>query len=213
MSHVALGRKDDMPAILEAINQRQSRAASLARDAILVISGSLFVALFAQLFVKLPFTPVPITGQTFAVLIVGAGLGALRGMASLAAYLCWIAAGLPFAAEGAGGADLLAFSSASGGYLWGFVAAALIVGWLAERGWTERVGSAIGVMLIGSVVIYLFGVTWLAAALDVPIMAEGAQLNDALEFGLYPFVVGDVLKLLVAAGLLPVAMRFVGRGD
>lgn len=178
-------------------------------DGLLIVGGSLFVAACAQLFVKLPFTPVPITGQTFAVLLVGASLGAWRGGASLLVYLGWIAAGLPFAAEGLGGADFLGLSSASGGYLWGFVIAAALVGRLAERGWDRRLGSAIGAMLIGTIVIYLFGVTWLGAALDVPITAEGAELNDALEFGLYPFVVGDVLKLLLAALALPLSWKLL----
>jgi biotin transport system substrate-specific component len=184
---------------------------SLTMDAMLVLGGSLFVAAFAQLYVKLPFTPVPITGQTFAVLLVGGALGALRGGASLLLYVGWIAAGLPFASEGQGGAGLLSFSSASGGYLWGFIAAAILVGWLSERAWGKRPSSAIGAMFIGSIVIYGCGVVWLAAALHIPVTAPGAELNDALEFGLYPFVVGDVLKLLLAASILPASRTLIDR--
>lgn len=192
-----------MSSIAKTLSRREGLTSTLATDAILILSGSLFVAACAQLYVKLPFTPVPVTGQTFAVLLVAGALGTVRGGTSLFLYLGWIAAGLPFAAEGKGGADLLAVSSASGGYLWGFVAAALVVGWLGEHGWNRRLGSALGAMFIGSVVIYLFGVTWLAAALDIPVVAEGTELNDALEFGLYPFVVGDALKILLASLTLP----------
>lgn len=186
-----------------------AKTSSLTMDAILVLGGSLFVAAFAQLYVKLPFTPVPITGQTFAVLLVGGALGALRGGASLLLYVGWIAAGLPFASEGHGGVDLLSLSSASGGYLWGFILAALVVGWLSDNGWSQHLSGAIGAMLIGSIVIYGFGVTWLGAALHIPITAPGTELNDALEFGLYPFVVGDVLKLLLASLILPASKRLI----
>jgi biotin transport system substrate-specific component len=181
----------------------------LATDALLVLTGSLLVAGFAQLYVTLPFTPVPITGQTLAVLFVGGALGATRGGLSLLVYLGWIAIGLPFAAEGQGGSDLLAMGSATGGYIWGFVIAAALVGFLAERGWDRDLGRAWAAMLLGSIVIYLMGVSWLAAALDIPVSAEGPQLNDALEFGLYPFVIGDVLKLLIAGIALPAAWKFV----
>ena len=200
-----------MSVIVGALAKRDTSSTSLAVDALLIVSGSLFVAACAQLYVKLPFTPVPVTGQTFAVLLVGASLGAARGGAALLTYLGWIAIGLPFAAEGAGGAGLLAVSSASGGYLWGFVVAALIVGRLAERGWDRRLGSAIGATLIGTIVIYVFGVSWLSGALDIPVTAEGAELNDALEFGLYPFVVGDILKLLLASLTLPLSWKLLNR--
>lgn len=202
-----------MTALAESLGRRDSRTAALATDAVLVLTGSLVVAGFAQLYVRLPFTPVPITGQTLAVLLVGGALGALRGGASLLLYIGWIAMGLPFASEGKGGSELLAAASATGGYLWGFVVAAAIVGFLAERGWDRDLGRAIAAMFIGSVVIYLFGVPWLASALDVPVVAEGSELNDALEFGMYPFVVGDVLKLLLAGVALPAAWRLTRGPD
>ncbi len=199
-----------MTAIAESLGKRDTRAASLASDAVLVLTGSLLVAGLAQLYIRLPFTPVPITGQTLAVLLVGGTLGALRGGASVLLYLGWIAMGLPFASEGKGGAELLGAASATGGYLWGFVVAAALVGFLAERGWDRDLGRAIAAMLIGSIVIYAFGVSWLAAAIDVPVSAEGPELNDALEFGLYPFVIGDVLKLMLAGLALPAAWRLTG---
>ena len=199
-----------MTALAEAIGKRDTRTAALTMDALLVLTGSLFVAGMAQLYLKLPFTPVPITGQTLAVLLVGGALGARRAGASLALYLGWIAIGLPFAAEGNGGVEMLKVTTASGGYLWGFVIAAVLVGWLAERGWDRDVGRAWAAMLLGSIVIYLFGVPWLAAALDIPIAAEGDAFNDALEFGLYPFVIGDILKLLIAGLALPAAWKLAG---
>ena len=199
-----------MTALAEAIGKRDTRSAALTMDALLVVTGSLFVAGMAQLYLRLPFTPVPITGQTLAVLLVGGALGARRAGASLALYLGWIAIGLPFAAEGKSGLDMLKVTTASGGYLWGFVVAAVLVGWLAERGWDRDLGRAWGAMLLGSIVIYLFGVPWLAAALEIPVAAEGDVLNDALEFGMYPFVIGDILKLLIAGAALPAAWRLVG---
>lgn len=199
-----------MTALAESIGKRDTKTAALTTDIMLVITASLFVAGLAQLYIKLPFTPVPITGQTLAVLLVGGALGAKRAGASLALYLGWIAIGLPFAAEGKGGLELLKVSTASGGYLWGFVVAAVLVGWLAERGWDRDLGRALAAMLLGSIVIYLFGVPWLAAAIDVPVAAPGDQMNDALEFGMYPFVIGDVLKLLLAGVALPAAWKLAG---
>lgn len=191
-----------MTALAETIGRRDTKVAALATDALLVLTGSLVVAGLAQLYIRLPFNPVPITGQTLAVLLVGAGLGSVRGGASLLLYLGWIAIGLPFAAEGDGGSALLGAASATGGYLWGFVIAAAVVGWLAERGWDRRLSSAIGAMLLGEIIIFGFGVPWLASALHI-------SGEDALGLGLYPFVLGDLLKLLIAAAALPAAWRFL----
>jgi biotin transport system substrate-specific component len=186
----------------------------MAYVAMVVVGGSLVVAGLAQVSIRLPFTPVPVTGQTLAVLLVGASLGARRGAAALLLYLAEGAVGLPFFAEGRSGAAFL-FSAdplhATGGYLWGFVAAAFVVGFLAERGWDRALGSSIGAMLLGEIVIFACGVAWLSVALDVPIQAPGQSFNDALEFGLYPFAVGDVLKVLIAAGALPGAWKLLGR--
>lgn len=166
----------------------------------LALAGSWLVAGLAQIEVPLPFTPVPITGQTLGVLLVGAALGAGLGVLSMALYLTQGALGLPFFSGGDSGAGFLALSSATGGYLWGFVLSAGAVGWLAERGWDRSVRSSIGAMFLGEVVIYLAGIPWLMYALDAPLI-------EALELGLAPFVVGDTLKLLVAAGLLPAGWR------
>lgn len=201
-----------MTALAQTLVRRDVRG-GLLTDVMLVVLGSLVVAGFAQLSLRLPFTPVPITGQTLAVLLVGASLGSVRGGSALLLYLGEGAAGLPFFAEGRSGAAYLTTADplhVSGGYLWGFVVAAVVVGFLAERGWDRSIKTAISAMLLGEVAIYLLGIPWLAAAINVPVHAAGEQLNDALEFGLYPFVLGDLLKLLIAAGALPVAWRFVG---
>lgn len=195
-----------MTALAQTLPRPSSRAGALAMDALLVVVGSLFIALLAQVSIKLPFTPVPITGQTLGVLLVGTAFGWARGGLTVALYLAEIAAGLPFAAEGKSGLEVLGLATASGGYLWGFLLAGLLCGWLANRGWDRDVRSSLGVMLLGSLVIYAVGVPWLAASIDVP-------AAEALELGLYPFVIGDVLKLLIAAGLLPAAWRLAGRRD
>jgi biotin transport system substrate-specific component len=112
----------------------RGRAAALAADVALVLAGSLFIAALAQVSIRLPFTPVPITGQTLGVLLVGTSFGWIRGGLALVVYLGEIAVGLPFAAEGEAGLDRLLLSTPSGGYLWGFLLAAALMGWLANRG-------------------------------------------------------------------------------
>ncbi|MDQ3669881.1 MAG: biotin transporter BioY [Actinomycetota bacterium] len=177
------------------------RAGALA-DAVLVLGGAALVALAAQLEIHLGFTPVPITGQTFAVLLVGASLGALRGTASLALYLLAGLVGAPVYSGGEEGWEIV--SGVTGGYLVGFVVAAAVTGWLAELRWDRRFSSALSAMLIGSVIIYAFGLPWLAHAADL-----GWQ--KTFENGLYPFVVGDLAKLWLAAALLPATWRLVER--
>ena len=139
-------------------------------------------------------------------MLVGVATGPALVGASMALYLAWAVLGLPVLAPDADGShrvgvDVLLLASATGGYLWGFVVAAAVTGWLARRGWDRSLRSSISVMLLGSIVIYLFGVPWLIAALDLTV-------HQDLEFGLYPFVVGDVLKLLAAAALLPARGRY-----
>ncbi len=175
----------------------------IAWRVLLAFAGSWLVAALAQIEIKLPFTPVPITGQTLGVLLVGASLGAGLGGVSMALYLAQGALGLPFYSGGESGADFLTPSAVTGGYLWGFVLSAAVVGWLAERGWDRSIRSSIGAMFLGEVVLYAVAIPWLMQALDV-------SLAEALELGLAPFVVGDTLKLLAAAGLLPLAWRVVG---
>jgi biotin transport system substrate-specific component len=154
--------------------------------------------------IPLPFTPVPITGQTLGVLLVGASLGPAFGAASLGLYLLQGGLGAPFFADGGSGWEALGRASVTGGYLWGFLLAAAFVGGLARRGWDRSFGSAVGAMFLGEVVIYAVGLPWLRAATD-------ATLEQTLEWGLYPFVIGDTFKLLIAAGLLPVAWWSIDR--
>jgi biotin transport system substrate-specific component len=174
----------------------------LLADVLLVVGGAGFVALAAQVSIALPFTPVPITGQTFAVVLVGAGLGAVLGLASLGLYLFVGALGAPVYADGKHGWDVL--TGPTGGYIVGFVLAAGLTGYLAQRRWDRRFSSAVAAMLTGNVVIYLVGLPWLAEQID-------AELEGTLEAGLYPFVVGDLLKLYLAGALLPAAWGLVGR--
>jgi len=174
------------------------RAAVWLRDVILILLGALFVAALAQVEIPLPFTPVPITGQTFGVLLVGAALGSKRGASSLATYLTLGMIGLPFFAGGAHGLDIVL--GATGGYLIGFVIAAYVIGLLAERGLERSVRTSILPFLAGTVIIYLCGVTWLAVVLG--------SLSKALAAGLIPFLIGDAIKLVAAALVLPAAWKF-----
>jgi biotin transport system substrate-specific component len=174
--------------------------AGLLADAALIAGGAGLMAASAQFAFKLPFTPVPITGQTFSVLLVGAALGTVRGGASA---LLYVLAGLmlPVYASGGEGWDVIA--SASGGYLVSYPFVSALTGRLAERRWDRRFSSAVGAMLTGNVVIYLFGLPLLAVVLNT-------NLEKTLELGLYPFVPGDTFKLYLAAAALPGAWKLVG---
>jgi biotin transport system substrate-specific component len=175
---------------------------SALTDALLVVAGAGFVALAAQIEIHLGFTPVPITAQTFAVLLVGTALGPLLGTLSLALYVAVGLLGAPVYAGGEGGWEWM--EGATGGYLIGFVVAAGVAGLLAERQWDRRISTAVAAMLTGNVIIYLFGLPWLAHVVDY-----GWQ--QTFEAGLYPFVVGDLMKLYLAGALLPAAWRLVAR--
>lgn len=170
---------------------------SLSRQAVLILAGSWLVALAAQ--IEIPLQPVPITGQTFGVLLVGVLLGRKQGAASLLAYLAQGAMGLPVFAGGAGGIARL--WGPTGGYLWGFVVAAFAVGWLSERGWDRRFLTAALAMLVGNVVIYALGVGWLTRFVG---------WETALKVGVWPFLVGDALKIAMAALALPWGWRLIG---
>ncbi len=176
----------------------------IAWRVLLAFAGSWLVAALAQIEIHLPFTPVPITGQTLGVLLVGASLGPGLGAASMLLYLAQGAIGLPFYSGGDSGTEFLRLSAVAGGYLWGFVLSAAVVGALARRGWDRSIRSSIGAMFLGEVVLYAVAIPWL-------MQAAGFSLTEALEKGLAPFVVGDTLKLLAAAGLLPLAWRLVGK--
>jgi biotin transport system substrate-specific component len=171
------------------------------RDALLVVAGVAVVALSAQVVIPLPFTPVPITGQTFGVLLAAAALGPARGVASMALYLLLGVVGVPIFQDASSG--LTYALGATGGYLIGFIVAAWLVGSLARRGLDRRPAGTILAFLAGSLSIYAFGVPWLAFSL-------GVSLPAAIGLGLTPFLLCDAIKAILAAVLLPLAWRLVG---
>lgn len=178
------------------------RTPSAVRETALVAGGVLLVALAAQVVVPLPFTPVPITGQTFAALLVGGAYGLGRGTVTLLLYVAVGCLGAPVFADGAHGSAVLL--SATGGYLVGMVLAAALVGAAADRGWDRRLLTSLVAMLAGSALVYVVGATWLA--LDL-----GLDAATAVELGVRPFVWGDLLKLALAGALLPIAWTGVSR--
>lgn len=194
MTAIALPRKR---VLADAI--AVSGKAQLVRDAVLVLSGTALVALSAQASVPLPWTPVPLSLQTFAVLLTGASLGLVRGGLSALLYLLVGMSGVGWFAEGRSGWEFASF-----GYLLGFVVAAALVGRLAERGGDRTVLRTAATMVVGNLAIYTLGVGWLMAFAHV-------GLGRGLALGLTPFVAGDAVKIALAAGLLPAAWRLVRR--
>ena len=182
---------------------RSRVAARVTFEIACAVVGSFLIAGLAQISFVLPFTPVPITGQTLGVLLVGAAYGPGLGAATILLYLLWAVVGLPVLAPVDGvhatGLDVLRLTAATGGYLWGFVLAAALTGWLARRGWDRTFRSSIGAMLLGSIVIYAVALPWLHHVL------ASSTIEETLQAGLYPFIIGDTLKLLAAAGALPAA--------
>jgi len=164
----------------------------------LVGVGSLLIAVLAQVRIPLPFTPVPVTGQTFAVLLVAAALGARLGAASVILYIAQGALGLPFFAGGGSGFAWL--FGPTGGYLAGFVVAAALVGFLAERGLDRRLSTSLVAFLAGTVVIYACGALWLSVFVGPA---------NAIATGVAPFVIGDTIKALLAGVTLPGAWSLV----
>ena len=186
-------------AVLADLLPATAGARTLARTVALVVGGAALTGLAAQFSLPVAGSPVPVTGQTFAALLVGTALGARRGVAALGLYLLAGMAGLPWFSEGASGAAL-----ATLGYVIGMVLAAGVVGTLARRGADRSPLRTAGAMLLGSLVIYAVGVPYLAASLHV-------SLGRAAELGMYPYMLGDALKVAIAMGLLPLAWRLVGR--
>jgi biotin transport system substrate-specific component len=189
--------------LVDAIAVRSpARQLPWVRNLILIVGGSFVVALCAQLVVRLPFTPIPVTGQTLGVLLVGAALGARRGAAALALYLAEGAAGLPFFAGGAAGFVYLL--GPTGGYLLSFPLAAFITGAAAERGWDRDVLTTAVAMTSGVVVIFALGISWLSFFVG---------WDRVWVAGLLPFLAGAAIKIAVAAAALPVVWKLVGRGN
>ena len=174
------------------------------RSLMLVVGFSLLTALAAQAVIPLPWTPVPVTGQTFAVLLTGALLGSRLGALAMLAYLAEGAAGLPFFKGGAGGAHYL-FLSPTAGYLLAFPAAAFVTGLLAERGWDRRFWSAAAAMWLGSLVILAAGWAWLALFYRTA--------GEAFAAGVAPFLAGDVVKIALAAAALPAGWALLRRRE
>jgi biotin transport system substrate-specific component len=173
-------------------------------DIALVVGGSLLIALCAQLALG---WPIPVTGQTFAVLMIGALLGARRASLSVLVYIMEGAAGLPVFAHGRNGFAVLL--GPTGGYLVGFVVAAYVVGLLAEKGWDRRIGTTVLAMIFGNLVIYAFGLLWLCCMIFLLRLQVGS--GRVLVEGLYHFIPGDLLKIAMAAILLPTGWRLLGR--
>ncbi|WHM38724.1 biotin transporter BioY [Streptomyces sp. BPTC-684] len=169
------------------------------RDVALVLGGAVLTGVAAQIAVPVPGSPVPVTGQTFAALLVGTSLGARRGFLSLGLYALIGMAGMPWFANGTSGAG-----GASFGYVLGMLLASTVVGALARRGGDRSVPRTAGTMVLGSAIIYAVGVPYLAAS-------TGMSLNQAVVAGLTPFLLGDALKAALAVGALPTAWKFVGR--
>ncbi|MBA2380921.1 MAG: biotin transporter BioY [Chloroflexi bacterium] len=178
------------------------RMGSRLRHIALIAVGAAVVLASAQFVIRLPYTDVPITGQTFGVLLVGGALGFRRGLMSIALYVAIGLIGLPFFAEHKGGVGVM--FGGTGGYIIGFMVAASVVGRLAELGWDRRILGALGAMAIGNVVIYLIGVPWL-------MVVHGFDLPTGIALGLTPFLIGDAIKLILAAAAFPAAWWVVGR--
>jgi biotin transport system substrate-specific component len=178
------------------------RMGSRLRHIALIAIGAALIFASSRIAIPVPGSPIPVTGQTFGVLLVGGALGFRRGLASVALYVLIGLIGLPFFAEGKGGVSVIL--GARGGYILGFLVAASLVGRLAELGWDRRIIGALGAMAIGNVVIYLIGVPWLMAVTHIDLATGIAQ-------GLTPFLIGDAVKLILAALAFPAAWWVVGR--
>ncbi|MCU1441082.1 MAG: biotin transporter BioY [Rhodoglobus sp.] len=171
-----------------------------------VVLGAGLVGALAQ--VSIPLWPVPITGQTLGVLVVASLLGLWRGVSAMVLYAAAGAAGLPWFSDASSGVSVIL--GPTGGYILGFIVAAALTGWLAQRNWDRKILGGIVAFLAGSVSVFALGLPWLAAVL-------GLTLEQTLEFGLYPFIIGGVIKAVVAAGLIrggwEIAGRVKRRGD
>jgi len=180
----------------------QPLAGTWVRDTVLVVGAVLLTALCAQISIPVPGSPVPITGQTFAVMLIGASLGVRRGLVSMLAYLVVGAIGAPIFSGGSSGGHVIL--GATGGYIVGFLLAAPLMGWAAARGWDRTPLKAFPVFLVGQLAIFGVGVPWLAVAAHV-------SLSTAITLGFTPFILGGILKGALAGALLPTAWKLAGR--
>ena len=194
--------------LADVIARPSSRARAFAVDAALVLAGAAVVALLAQ--VEIPLWPVPITGQTLGVIIVGASLGAWRGAAALTTYMILGLAGLPIFAGLTG--SLAALAKPSFGFVIGFIFSAFVAGWFAERAWDRRPALAFVGFAAASIVPFLFGIPYLAFVLNVG-MGLDLSFWQILEAGLFPFIVGGLIKAGIAALIIPAAWALVRKVD
>lgn len=190
--------------------QLGERLSSRARDLILVVLGAVLIALTANISIPVPGSPVPVTGQTFSVLLVGGALGFRRGLSSAALYLL-MGLFLPVYAQHRSGPAVFGWIDAggvhlgaTGGYLLGFLLASSVVGRLAELGWDRHLGAALAAMALGNALIYGVGLPWLA-------VAAGLGPQETLAKGLFPFLIGDALKLVAAGAILPLGWWTIRR--
>lgn len=192
------------PTVISVIWPTASSADRVLRAAVLAVLGSLI--LWASAKIHIPFWPVPMTMQTFAVLVLGAAYGWRLGSATVILYLAEGAMGLPvFSGTPERGIGIVYMAGPTGGYLIGFVAAAAFVGWLAERGWDRSLWRMLIAMTVGHALVFLFGLAWLASLIG---------FEQAIAAGLTPFWTATVLKTALAAAVLPLAWRAVaGRGQ
>ena len=175
--------------------------AAWVRNVVLVVGAAAFVAVCAQIAIPLPFTPVPLTLQTFAVVLSAGVLGSWRGAAAMLLYAVVGSLGAPIFFQGSSG-----FGGVTFGYVIGFIIGAFIVGKIAEHGATRTFWRAVGLMVLGNAIIYVFGTTWLAVSLQW-------DPATAIVKGVLPFLAGDAIKILIAAGVLPLAWRLVRKVD
>lgn len=195
---LALGR----PTLADRIVSR-----TRVMDVVLIVAGAALTAVSAQ--IAVPLWPVPITGQTLAVLLVGVTLGAVRGGLSMVLYAILGIVGLPVFSESSSGWGVIA--GPSGGYIIGFIFAAILTGWLAQREWDRKLLRAFVAFLAGSVVTFAFGLPWLATYLGA--VGVPNDLNSVLTAGLYPFILGGIVKSILGAGIITLAWVAVGRRD
>ena len=198
MSSILAILQPSRPTIADSFYNR-AVPGTLTREVVTIVSGSLVVAACAQVAIPLRFTPVPITGQTLGVLLVGMSLGSRRGIVAMMLYLLEGAIGLPVFAGGALG--LAKLFGPTAGYLWSYPVAAGLVGWLSQRGWDKNPIPTFGANILGSIVILFMGCGWLSLFVD--------GLNRAFLLGVTPFLLGDIIKAAAVGALLPIAWKIV----
>lgn len=205
MSSIAADRR---PVLADLIARPSDRVRAFAVDAGLVVAGAAIVALLAQ--VEIPLWPVPITGQTLGVIVVGAALGSRRGAAALTTYLLLGLAGLPIFAGFTG--TIAAIGKPSFGFIIGFIVSAFVAGWFAERAWDRKPLLAFAGFAIASVIPFLFGVPYMAYVLNV-VLGAGYDFGQILGVGVLPFILGGLIKAAIAALVIPGAWALVRAAD